>query len=123
MPPGCPAASLAAMGRTHARTPGTHHALLLPPPSPPPPYAPPRATHTHLFHAWRPQEKRAADDAILGLQTELARLLEANSRLQAKLEGCEHNTEETRDAIEDMELQIIQAKTQKENQLAVLSGE
>ena len=31
-------------------------------------------------------------------QAELAKLLEANGRLQRKVEACEHNIDETRDA-------------------------
>ena len=54
---------------------------------------------------------------------ELARLLDGNAKLKLKLDACEHNLHETEDAIEDMEFQIAQCRTQKENQLAVLSGE
>jgi len=68
-------------------------------------------------------EKREADEKIRALQGELARLVEANNRLTHKLHSCEHNTEEAKDAIEDMEFQITQNKAQKENTLAVLSGE
>ena len=68
-------------------------------------------------------EKAEADAKIRGLQAELAKLLEANSRLQRKVEACEHNIDETRDAVEDMTFQTSQCIAQKENQLAVLSGE
>ena len=40
-----------------------------------------------------------------------------------KLQACEHNAEETRDACEDMHFQITQNRKQQENSLAVLSGE
>ena len=64
-------------------------------------------------------EKAEADAKIRGLQAELAKLLEANGRLQRKVEACEHNIDETRDAIEDMAFQHSQCVVQKENQLAV----
>ena len=68
-------------------------------------------------------EKAEADAKIRSLQAELAKLLEANGRLQRKVEACEHNIDETRDAIEDMGFQKSQCDAQKENQLAVLTGE
>ena len=39
------------------------------------------------------------------------------------MDACEHNVLETREAIEDMEFQLLSVRTQKENQLAVLGGE
>ena len=68
-------------------------------------------------------EKAEADAAIRNQQAELSKLLEANSRLQAKVESCEHNVDETRDAVEDMHFQRVQSGVQKENALAVLTGE
>ena len=68
-------------------------------------------------------EKAEADAKIRALQAELAKLLEANGRMQRKVEACEHNIDETADAIEDMEFQTAQVKLQMENQLAVLEGE
>lgn len=68
-------------------------------------------------------EKRDADAQIRALQAELAKLLEANGRLNRKVEACEHNVDETRDAIEDMAFQKTQCHVQKENALAVLTGE
>ena len=68
-------------------------------------------------------EKRGADDKIRSLQAELARLVEANSRLSLKLMSCEHNTQETREAMEDMDFQIAQNRIQKANLLTMLSGE
>ena len=47
-------------------------------------------------------EKAEADEQIRSMQAELAKLLEANGRLQKKVEACEHNVDETRAAIEDM---------------------
>jgi len=67
--------------------------------------------------------KAEADAKIRTLQAELTKLIEANRRLQNKLEMCEHTVDETRDAIEDMSFQISQCAVQKENALAVLSGE
>lgn len=69
------------------------------------------------------REKSDAEQKIRQLQSELTRLLEANANLQRKVEACEHNVLETREAIEDMEFQTLAVKTQKENALAVLSGE
>lgn len=69
------------------------------------------------------REKADAEQKIRQLQSELTRLLEANANLQRKVEACEHNVLETREAIEDMEFQTLAVKTQKENALAVLSGE
>lgn len=69
------------------------------------------------------REKADAEQQIRQLQSELTRLLEANANLQRKVEACEHNVLETREAIEDMEFQTLAVKTQKENALAVLSGE
>ena len=68
-------------------------------------------------------EKADADAQIRSMQAELAKLLEANGRLQHKVEACEHNVDETRDAIEDMSFQLTQCQVQKENSLAVLTGE
>ena len=39
------------------------------------------------------------------------------------MDASEHNVLETREAIEDMEFQLLAVRTQKENQLAVLAGE
>ena len=50
--------------------------------------------------------KAEADAKIRTLQAELTKLLEANRRLQTKLEMCEHTVDETRDAIEDMSFQV-----------------
>ena len=68
-------------------------------------------------------EKAEADAAIRTMQAELAKLLEANSRLQRKLEASEHNVEESRDAIEDMSFQKAQCEEQKKNALQVLTSE
>ena len=68
-------------------------------------------------------EKAEADATIRALQAELAKLLEANGRLQRKVEACEHNVDETRSAIEDMAFQKSQCERQKENALKVLTGE
>lgn len=68
-------------------------------------------------------EKAEADAAIRNLQAELAKLLEANGRLQKKVEACEHNIDETRGAIEDMSFQKSQCERQSEHALKVLTGE
>ena len=69
------------------------------------------------------RDKTDAEASIRSLQQELTRLLEANANLQRKVDACEHNVLETREAIEDMEFQLLSVRTQKENQLAVLGGE
>jgi len=73
--------------------------------------------------AFEEKDKAEADGKIRTLQAELAKLLEANKRLQYKVESCEHTVDETRDAIEDMSFQMSQCTVQKENALAVLTGE
>ena len=39
-------------------------------------------------------------------QVELARLVEANAKLRRKLDACDHNVDETKESIEDLELQL-----------------
>ena len=68
------------------------------------------------------RDKTDAEAEIRSLQQELTRLLEANANLQRKVDACEHNVLETREAIEDMEFQLLSVRTQKENQLAVLGA-
>jgi len=68
-------------------------------------------------------EKAEADEKIRQMQAELAKLLEANKRLQHKVEMCEHTLDEARDAIEDMSFQMSQCTVQKENALSVLISE
>jgi predicted nucleic acid-binding Zn-ribbon protein len=69
------------------------------------------------------KEKAEVDASIRSMQSEVAKLDEANGRLRRKVEACEHNIDETRDAIEDMAFQTQQCIVQKENALSVLTGE
>ena len=56
----------------------------------------------------------AVSGAVSGWQVELARLLEANTKLQRKVDACQHNTDETHEAVEDMQFQLAQVECECE---------
>ena len=68
-------------------------------------------------------QKSKSDEQIRTMQVEHGKLIETNGRFQHKLEACEHTVDETREAIEDMSLQIAHSHAHKEKTIAVLDSE